>query len=355
MKKLVSVLIIILSVTALIKGNLYEENKMLRFEKAGMLKIAGEDQKNLGRVITGEIEEVKLEYSVQTYWDFYDLPFKSLAYVDDSVYEALKQMYAQIDFTSEFKKGDRSSYDFYIKKYRQFVNNEVPFYDAGQDAEYYLNQYGQLEDREHDPYDLDKHTYFLFDMDGDDYPELGVTEYMFPETKTKKFFYIFKYDVRNDRMILWFSTESTYSWMIGSGKVGWQNCRYYYLDQLDSNGEIRLTTKFVRDAFFTNGELLYLVTSPWYKDEDAQLPVTESMKRQGYYAETEEWFYFRVTEEQFEELTERFFQAEKESWEKIEEVSYTYEELFADDEQEKKEDDLCRQNANLNCTKNSKI
>ena len=125
-----------------------------------------------------------IETPVQAYEDYYDLPFEVLNFIDEEGYEELKQIYAQIDFTSKFEKGDMSTYDFYIKKYKQLVNNEIMFYDARWDEDYYLDQYGQLKNMEHSQYDPYKYTYFFFDIDGDSYPELGVTE-RDPVTKMK--------------------------------------------------------------------------------------------------------------------------------------------------------------------------
>lgn len=99
---------------------------------------------------------------MQTYENFYDLPFDELNYIDEEGYEELKQIYAQIDFKSDFKKGNMDSYDFYINKYKKLVNNEIMFYDAYWDKEQYLDQYGQLKNREHSQYDPGKCTYFFF-------------------------------------------------------------------------------------------------------------------------------------------------------------------------------------------------
>ena len=272
-----------------------------------------------------------IEAPVQTYEDYYDLPFEELNFIDEEGYEELKQIYAQIDFNSDFKKGDIDSYDFYIKKYRQLVNNENMFYDARWDEDYYPDQYGQLKNREHSQYDPYKYTYFFFDIDGDSYPELGVTE-RDPVTKMKRFIYVFKYEAIADRMIMWYNTESVYSQMMGTGKMrADKDGRYYYFDQLDINGKEEMTIRFVIEGFFTNGKITYLVTSPWYRDQDNDIFLSKALETQGYYTEQEERFYFRVTEEQFKELTERYFLVTEESEKNLEDVSYTYVELFGDD------------------------
>lgn len=327
MKKLVLILIIGLSAVVLIRTSKYMGSITLTTDKEKV--IVGTANRNLMSIVN-DLEESKQEDLVQTYRDYYDLPFKELNFIDEEVYEELKQIYAQIDFTSEFEEGDLRSYDFYIEKYQQLVNNEITFYDPDRDEEYYLNQYEFMKDREYSQYDVNKYTYIFFDIDGDSYPELGVTEYI--ATKTKRFMYFFKYVAENDRMIIWYLTESVYSRIMGTRKMGGDNSgRYYYFEPLDINGKVEMTIKFVRDAVFTNGKVVYLVTLPWDKDEESALHVTKGMKIQGYYTESENRFYFRVTEEQFDELTGRYFLAKEEAEKNLENVSYTYAELFGDD------------------------
>ena len=53
-----------------------------------------------------------------------------------------------------------------------------------------------------------------------------------------------------------------------------------------------------------------------------------TVKRQGYYDESRELFFFHVTEEQYNELTNSFFEAYSELDIKRREVTYTYEELI---------------------------
>ena len=53
------------------------------------------------------------------------------------------------------------------------------------------------------------------------------------------------------------------------------------------------------------------------------------MKSQAIYAKNDKQWYFRITKEQYEELTKDYFDSYNLSvWKNIEEVSYTYNELF---------------------------
>lgn len=327
MKKIRSAIVVALLLVTLLITNMHKTSPKFFNIEANMII---SETNTICEKLKNKTTNTK-ECPAQTYEDYYDLPFEELNFIDEEVYEELKQIYAQIDFKSDFKKGDIDSYDFYIKKYKQLVNNEIMFYDERWDEDYYLDQYGQLKNREHSQYSLDKYTYFFFDIDGDSYPELGVTEYD-PVTKMKRFIYVFKYEAIADRMIMWYSTESTYSWMMGSQRIGWNQYETSYgFIQLNTNGDIERRIEFVKESFFTNGRLIYLVTSPWYQEQYNNTFMSETMKSQGYYTKWEEKFYFRVTEEQFEELAQNFIQAEKDAKENIVEVSYTYAELFGDD------------------------
>ena len=56
--------------------------------------------------------------------------------------------------------------------------------------------------------------------------------------------------------------------------------------------------------------------------------MTQEMKEQAYYSEEEDLYFFNVTEEQYHELTEDFFEANDISEEKLKTIGYTYDELF---------------------------
>lgn len=71
-----------------------------------------------------------------------------------------------------------------------------------------------------------------------------------------------------------------------------------------------------------------MVTIPVYADEDRQIKITQELKEQAYYSKESQLYMFNVTEEQYNELTEDFFQAGTISEERRKEVGYVYDELF---------------------------
>lgn len=138
-------------------------------------------------------------------------------------------------------------------------------------------------------------------MDEDDNPELGVTEY-FNGTKTKRFIYIFKYDMEEDRMIMWNKLDSSNYFLIGSRLMAVDvDGRYCIFSAWNRDGGVEWEVYFIDDAFYFNGVPVYMVSLPKYANETMMLSLSEEMRRQGYYGEAEA---------------------------NIEEVSYTYEELF---------------------------
>ena len=68
-----------------------------------------------------------------------------------------------------------------------------------------------------------------------------------------------------------------------------------------------------------------MVALPQYSDEKVQSNISQYA---DYYDEGQQLYYFSVTKEEFEELTEEYFKAEQESKQNIKEVSHTYEEIL---------------------------
>lgn len=262
--------------------------------------------------------------TLQTYEDYSQFPFESMSYVSNDTYEDLKQIYAGISFQSEFKKGNIEMYDFYKEKYRKLLGNEITFYDTETNRDYYLEQYGSMKVYDDEEYDLNQYTYIFFDIDEDNAPELCVTKYL-NGTKTKRFIYIFKYDAGKDKMTIWKNMDSSRYFLIGSRMMEVdRDGRFYRFFIWNKDGEVELEVSFIDDDFFSNGIPIYMVSLPVYADVN----MPEEMKKEGYYGETEASLYFRLTEEQYQELTAKFFQAGKEAEINLEKVTYTYEELF---------------------------
>lgn len=250
-----------------------------------------------------------------------DIPF-----VTEETFEIIKAAYDEVDFFGEFEKGDMACYDFYREKFFQLLNNEVTFTDRETEEEYYIKDYGYIESISdwNLIYDANELSYLFFDMNGDGAQELVITNRC-------DFIYIFRYDAESDRFYLWYEPlGSTWYGLNGSGKVRWMCLNVpggYSFYQLDEQGEEECQTFFFFYPISENVSVC-MVMLPEYAGKEA-IP-TAAMRQQGCYARKEGNWYFRVTEEQFDELMEPYLDAEKQSEEKKEEVTYTYTELFED-------------------------
>lgn len=98
------------------------------------------------------------------------------------------------------------------------------------------------------------------------------------------------------------------------------------LIRFDENGNRDWFVRFVaiggepaRSDDENYGHLIYL---PEY------IELTYDMKKQAVYDVVEDRYYFRVTEEQFKELTKDYYDAVKKAQDALDEVTYTYTELF---------------------------
>ncbi len=263
----------------------------------------------------------------QTYDSFLDFPYNEMVFVNQETFHILKQTYEEIDFWGEFKKGNLKAYDVYINEYKKLLENEVSFTQKNMHKEMYLNEYLGLDDKNQES--LEDYTFYYFDIDEDETPELCLSD--------NNSIYVFKYISKEDKMILWHELNSGYYQLNGSKTFRWNNgglSHGFY--KLNSNGEeIYYLFFFLREDYNKNieqAEVVYMVSLPHFTNEADKIEGTEEILNQGYFDQGQDVYYFRVTEEQFDELTEDYFVAEKLALENIEEVSYSYKELLLLDE-----------------------
>ena len=67
---------------------------------------------------------------------------------------------------------------------------------------------------------------------------------------------------------------------------------------------------------------------PVYADKQKEIILTDELKNQGVFIYSENKWFFRVTEQQCEELSREYIKASEEADININKVEYTYEELF---------------------------
>lgn len=263
---------------------------------------------------------------VYEYWtDFrenYDLPYASQKMVD-----ILREEYRKITFQGTFEQGNVECYDEYKGYFLKLLENEIPFIDMVTGDKCYLKDVRGLEDLvlfRDSSIPGDKELYYFFDMDEDGAPELGIKN---PYHSSMQ--YIFRYDKEREECFLWYAMEGSWYSLLGSRKIAWpwDGGKYISFEQLDANGVTELRTFAISNWY--NGEVsLYAVMLPEYSEEENKIEITDLVREQGVYERSSGCWFFRVTEEQYEELMAPFWEAYDLAEEQMEEVTYSYDELF---------------------------
>ena len=85
------------------------------------------------------------------------------------------------------------------------------------------------------------------------------------------------------------------------------------------------------DSYSKQSTWYYFASYPHYgqeRNEGDEIP--DSIRGKAFYDEIDGWFYLRVTKEQYDELMSNFMKAAELSRNNIEDVTYTYDELFGE-------------------------
>lgn len=243
---------------------------------------------------------------------------RDIVCVDSTVYAQLKEIYNEIDWYGEFELGDPNVYELYKKKFKELLDNERPYWNPETGNEVYVRDLF---------HNTEYHSYYFFDFDLDDAPELMLQS---PWNS-----YAFKYDRKQDQVILWKKDFMGYAHIIGSRKVQWWDS-YTGYTILDENLKMECQVGYRADGYRDEetGEDVWIfrIYLPDYAAPEKQIELTDEMKEQCYYSVYENRYFFGVTEEQFEELMGHYLDAASEKAEKEKEkaVFSSYEELFGE-------------------------
>ncbi|MCL2147594.1 MAG: hypothetical protein FWH52_07285 [Synergistaceae bacterium] len=259
--------------------------------------------------------------------------------VDDDTFKIIKEAYSKIDFFGEFEKGHDELYGFYARQYLRLLNCEVTFFDKYTQESYYLFEFREMDytwDHQvpiygqglSDTYDPNNYLYYYFDVDIDGEPELCITN-------GSRFVYIFKYNLDFDIFTLWFEIPPSHLALLGSRKL-WLSSgtsplhMAYY--QLDQNGDYEISAEFSVEGYhntLTNqDDVMYSLSLPVYISSTNDKELSDSIKDLMFTRYNERLSYFRVTKEQWEEITNDYFKARVLAEEGIAEIIYTYQELL---------------------------
>lgn len=255
-------------------------------------------------------------------YDYMDIYMNAnMPYADEETYAAIKAAYNRIDFFGTYEPGDVSVYEEYKEKYWELLQSGGTLTDRETGEEILI-----ADMMNPDGVSMSSGravTYALFDADGDTLPELAIYEHA-------RAWYIIDYDTETEDFSLWFCKRYTYWYsLLGTKKVMAAGDWNYNFYQLDENGDTELAAEFVIHSIRQHTNVC-LVGMPDYADSTKKDVLTEEMKQFGVrldYSDGERWF-FRVTESQFAELMEPYWEAyDERSWDTI---SLPYNEFFAE-------------------------
>jgi hypothetical protein len=318
----------------LITENMYKSYNY-SYEPKKNLEINRDNNQKSVSIYTPEFltKEAKLTSTAPI--DYFTRIYENIKFVNSEMYSIIEESYENIDFKSQFNKGNIRDYDIYKENYRKLLNCESTFYDKRTQQDYYINQFNEMNyadtsliygNKYADIYDPNNYIYYFFDMDDDGSPELCITNEI-------RFVYIIKYDVEHDRFVLWYEIPGTWERLFGSKKLwvygGGMPVQYAYYE-LSEDGEIESTLQFYLEGYYDNDikdyNTMYMVAFPIYTDKNKQINLTDEMIEHSVYDKYN--YYFRVTEDQWKKLTNPFFESRELSKEKIKDVTFTYQELF---------------------------
>lgn len=264
-------------------------------------------------------------HAYESYWVF---PFEEMEYADDKEFRELREIFSEIQFYGGFPLGDEEKYKICKDKYAQLLKNEITVTVPETGEECYLEEFDLVINKHKEkPYDLERYYFYLFDVDGNDAPELCLFEFLCPGIID--FMCIFKYDFDLDKIILWENFGSHYTLLFGGNSIAGENGNANEFDfyQVDENANPIFRTGFVWEGALTNGNLVYMVILPQYKNANKDERI-EQMKRKAFYEKQTGSYYLRITEEQYEELSSHYFKAREKAAEELDKLEMSYMELF---------------------------
>lgn len=263
---------------------------------------------------------------VGTMWMYYE--DEEVPYVDGETFELIQKTCQEIGYSTECRKGDPEIYEEYLQKFRRLVLNEVPFLDKRTNREIYLNDW-----KERGYYVMLSlyagYFYYFFDMNGDGLPELCI-DGGYPCMRTA----VFAYDASTDQIILWGLTkrrQEITGTLTGAYYRPYGSSEIYEFFRLNPHGGIGAEILFWAEHADLYHYDINMVMFPVHAARGERWEITEEMKQQGVYEESSGQWFFRITDEQFEELKKPYVEAIETAKEKMDEEMRSYEELFGED------------------------
>lgn len=246
-----------------------------------------------------QIERVHISYffpqEVYVHWN--EFP-DDMAFADRQAFELLADIYEEIDFSGEFKIGNIKVYDYYKEKYAELLSGKSKFsnkygYGYKYGLEDYIDNLESLKDN--------SAAVYYFDMDEDEQPELCM-EGVFGT-------FVFKYVPHMNQYLLWWKELQSGYQIAGSRKIRYNDESFHEFYQLKENGEEEFKVVFGIKKEENGSKPLYLVSLPLYWDE-TEVKIPENIRKQSYLSKADEYYFYRITKEQYEILTKEYFKTD---------------------------------------------
>ena len=280
-----------------------------------------------------------------------ELPLIDMPFIDDKTFNAIKSIYAEVEFIGVFETGDKELYGLFLREFYRLLTNERTFYREG--VEYYLDMHTRsCNESNLECYCLHEtlrtYTYYFFDVDGDGTPELIISR-GYPQLLQ-----IFKYLPDEDVILSYFifegsgmrlnGTRSTIQWHASQNSLSFrrhspvwllmegyrtieertgtfEHVYFHHIDQPeDWCGWVTLTD----EDMWTS---IYIVTL-WIDSSFNHLEITNQMLAASIVTIDEGVLYFRVSEYQFYDINSKFLDAWDSIYERRSAVRFSFDELF---------------------------
>lgn len=259
----------------------------------------------------------------RVYEGYWELPFSEMVYAQENTVEMLRNEYKDISFEYRFPVGECKYKNYFLG----LLKNDINFHEIFEEKEVYIDETGHFVTK-YCTKDMKDLYYYLFDMTGDGITDLCISD-------EREFVYVISYDEEKKRLTLWNGFDSTWIKLNGTCAVRWDregiNQIYY---EFEPNGELFRMTGFMEKEFLNKetqtGETAYIVSMPCYEGNIDSEEKWRMMHDQAYYVKDTGFYYFRVTKDQYDQLTGTYFRAEMEATHNIKKVRYTYDEVISD-------------------------
>jgi len=249
--------------------------------------------------------------------------YSDLNYVDDLGFEFLKEVISGIEFINYLVIGDETLRGLYLTNFYRLLTGDERLYVDEDNFHMILSVHGDVYLNELTCGDFvpSNYKYYFLDFNGDRTPELGIW------IEDERLLLIIKFDPVEDRFILWYALSNTRTVFIGTRRLfegaGISPMSYAYIE-LDEGGNVRFRIDTYVEFFPIEGDdegSIFLLALP----NDIEMP--QNISNQVVRLPLRDINYFRVSEDQFEELTSDFRYARMTS-SNVLDNPFSYEDMF---------------------------